>query len=149
MLNIILFLCCMLLGLSREATEERMANSTAHQNPYLALSSLNTTFHKSRHMKQTRNSAVTSSKYCFGLEAFPYRTNFQTCCILCLKNILKVFVFHFKTSWTPFFPWLHFATIYLYESNLHWNLNINNTTYYWKILSCFNIWLRITKIIEA
>lgn len=55
--------------------------------------SLNTTFH----MKQMRNSAVTSDKYCFGLETFPYRTNFvQTCCILCLKNILEAFVFHFQ-----------------------------------------------------
>lgn len=36
---------------------------------------------------------------CFGLEAFPYRTSFvQKCCTLCLKNILEVFVFHFKTS---------------------------------------------------
>lgn len=62
-------------------------------------------FHKSRHTEQMRNSAVTSSKYCFGLEALPYRTNIvQTCCIICLKNILEVFVFHFKTSQIPFFP---------------------------------------------
>lgn len=93
-----------------------------------------------------RNSAVTGSKYCFGLETVPYRTNFvQTCCILCLKKKLEVFVFHLKTSWIPFFPWLHFVTIYLHESNLHWTLNINNTIYYWKIVSCFNIWLRITR----
>lgn len=71
----------------------------------LLLISLNTIFHKSWHTKQMRNSAVTSSKHCFGLEAFPYRTNVvQTCCILCPKNTLKAFVFHFKTSWTPFFP---------------------------------------------
>lgn len=116
----------------------------------LPLISLNTIFHKSRHTKEMRNSAVTSSKYCFCLEAFPYRTNFVQTCILCPKNTLKVFVLYFKTSWTPFFPRLHFTTIYLYESNLHQNLSINNTTDYWKILSCFNIWLRITReIIEA
>lgn len=129
--------------------EKRQFHSPAESLPCPPC--LNTTFHKSRHTKQMRNSAITSSKYCLGLEALPSRTNIvQTCCILCLKNILEVFVFNFKISWMPFLSWLHFAAIYLYESNLHWSLTINNTTCYWKIVSCFNIWLRITReFIEA